>query len=42
MSDQKVFTDSPYGRSELNRIGLMIIDNDPELDDSLAPFLGST
>lgn len=42
MSDQKVVSNSPYGRSELNRIGLMIIDNDPELDERLAPFLGST
>ena len=41
MSDQKVVSDSPYGRSQMNRVGLMIVDNDPELGDKLTPFLAA-
>ena len=41
VSDQRVVSHSRYGEVVLNRIGLEIIENDPDLESKLAPFLGS-
>ena len=41
VSDQRVVSQSRYGEVVLNRIGLEIIENDPDLESKLAPFFGS-
>ena len=39
VSDHRVVTDSPSGRTALNRIGLEIMESDPDLEHKLAPFM---
>ena len=39
VSDRRVVTDSPLGRTVLNRIGLEILESDPELEHKMAPFM---
>ena len=41
VSDQRVVSQSRYGEVVLNRIGLEIIESDPDLESKLAPFFGS-
>ena len=41
VSDQRVVFHSRLGEVVLNRIGLEIIESDPDLESKLAPFLGS-
>ena len=41
VSDQRVVSHSRLGEVVLNRIGLEIIESDPDLESKLAPFLGS-
>lgn len=39
VSDQRVISQSRYGEVVLNRIGLEIMESDPDLENKLAPFL---
>ena len=39
VSDRRVVSQSRYGEVIMNRIGLEIVENDPDLEDKLAPFL---
>ena len=39
VSDRRVVTDSPLGRTVLNRIGLEILESDPDLEHKMAPFM---
>ncbi len=41
VSDQRVVSQTQYGEVALNRIGLEIVESDPELQHKLAPFMGS-
>lgn len=41
VSDHRVVSQSLYGEVVLNRIGLEIIDTDPDLAEKLAPFMGA-
>ena len=41
VSDHSVVSHSQYGEVVLNRIGLEIVDNDPDLQQKLSPFMGS-
>ena len=41
VSDQRVVSYSRHGEVVLNRIGLEIVESDPDLESKLAPFLGS-
>lgn len=41
VSDRRVVSHSRFGEVVINRIGLEIIENDPDLESKLAPFLGS-
>jgi hypothetical protein len=41
VSDQRIVTKGRYGEVVLNRIGLEIMENDPELKQKLTPFIGS-
>ena len=41
VSDQRVVSHSRLGEVVLNRIGLEIIESDPDLESKLAPFFGS-
>jgi len=40
VSDQRVVSHTQYGEVALNRIGLEIVDSDPDLREKLSPFLG--
>ena len=40
VSDQRVVSQSRYGEVIMNRISLEIVENDPELENKLKPFLG--
>lgn len=42
VSDHRVVTESPSGRSALNRIGLEIVESDPDMEHKLAPFMDRT
>jgi hypothetical protein len=39
VSDQRVVSQSQHGEVVLNRVGLEILENDPELEQKLAPFI---
>ena len=39
VSDHRVVSHSQHGEVVLNRIGLQIIENDPDLEQKLAPFM---
>ena len=39
VSDHRVVTYFPSGRTVLNRIGLEIVENDPDMEQKLAPFM---
>jgi len=39
VSDQRVVTQGRYGEVVLNRIGLQIIETDPDLERKLTPFM---
>jgi len=41
VSDQRVVTQGRYGEVVLNRIGLQIVEDDPELEQKLTPFIGT-
>lgn len=41
VSDQRVVSQSRYGEVVINRIGLEILDSDPDLESKLTPFLAS-
>jgi hypothetical protein len=40
VSDHRVISQTQYGEVALNRIGLEIVESDPELQHKLAPFMG--
>lgn len=42
VSFQRVVSQSRYGEVVINRIGLEIMENDPDLENKLAPFLASS
>ncbi|UCG38095.1 MAG: PilZ domain-containing protein [bacterium] len=39
VSDGWVVSDSPYGRAEVNRVSLEIVESDPDMEHKLAPFM---
>jgi hypothetical protein len=41
VSDNRVVSYTQYGKAVLNRIGLQIVESDPDLEQKLEPFLGS-
>jgi len=42
VSDQRIVSQSRYGEVILNRIGLEIVEDDPDLEAKLAPFLANS
>jgi hypothetical protein len=42
VSGHRVVTCFPFGPTALNRIGLEIMENDPDMEQKLAPFIDLT
>lgn len=42
VSDQRIVSQSRYGEVIINRIGLEIVEDDPDLETKLAPFLADS